>query len=143
MICTDCSKDGVVQVRGGWHASGNGDRSVAVGTITTLWDGKVAGIPQALRMAPEIDILVLSNSTAALQPIKTAAHSVRGTSRDLVEVVDEVGILDLMGPSTRFCWVKAHVGIDGNERVDLMRKAGCRESLLPQMTESGVRAYLL
>ena len=60
-------------------------------------------IPQALRMAPEIDILVLSNSTAALQPIKTAAHSVHGPSRDLVEVVEEVGILDLMGPSMRFC----------------------------------------
>ena len=54
-------------------------------------------------MAPEIDILVLSNSTAALQPIKTAAHSVHGPSRDLVEVVEEVGILDLMGPSMRFC----------------------------------------
>ena len=37
--------------------------------------------------------------------------------------------------------MKAHVGIDGNERADLMAKAGYRESLLPQVTEGGVRAY--
>ena len=37
--------------------------------------------------------------------------------------------------------MKAHAGIDGNERADLIAKAGCRESLLPQVTEGGVSAY--
>ena len=92
-------------------------------------------------MAPEVDILVLSDSTAALQTIKRAAYSGRGCYRDLVDVVDEVGRRSLMGLKMRFGWVKAHVGIDGNERADLMGKAGCRESLLPQVTEGGVRAY--
>ena len=46
-----------------------------------------------------------------------------------------------MGLSTQFGWVKDHVRIDGNEKVDLMAKTGCRESLLPQVTEGGVRAY--
>ena len=58
-----------------------------------------------------------------------------------MEVVDEVARRSLMGLSTRFGWVKAHVGIDGNERADLMAKVGCRESLQPQVTERGVRAY--
>ena len=82
-------------------------------------------------MAPEVDILVLSDSTAALQAIKRAAHTGRGCYRDLVQVVDKVGRRSLMGLSTRFGWVKAYVGIDGNQRADLMPKAGCRESLLP------------
>ena len=86
-------------------------------------------------------MLVLSDSTAALQAIVRAAHRGRGRTRDLVEVVDEVGRRGLLGLSTRFGWVKAHTGIDGNERADLMAKAGCRESLLPQVTEGGVRAY--
>ena len=37
--------------------------------------------------------------------------------------------------------MKAHVGVDGNEKADLIAKTGCRESLLPQVTEGGVRAY--
>ena len=104
-------------------------------------DGEVAGIRQALRMAPDVDVLVLSDSTAALRAIKRAADRGRGRSRDLVEVVDEIGRRITKGLSTNFGWVKAHVGIDGNERADLMAKAGCRDSLLPQVTESGVRAY--
>ena len=31
--------------------------------------------------------------------------------------------------------------MDGKERADLRAKAGCRESLLPQITEGGVGAY--
>ena len=86
-------------------------------------------------MAPEVDLLVLSDSTATLRAIKRAADRGRGCFRDLVEVVDEVGRRTMGGLSTQFGWVKAHVGIDGNERADLMAKAGCRESLLPQVTE--------
>ena len=76
-------------------------------------------------------MLVLSDSTAALQAIVRAAHRGRGRTRDLVEVVAEVGRRGLLELSTQFGWVKAHTGIDGNERADLMAKAGCRESLLP------------
>ena len=141
VVYTDGSRDSGGRVGGGWHAPGNGAGSVAVGNIATVWDGEVAGIRQALRMAPEVDMLVLSDSTAALQAIVKAARSGRGRTRDLVGVVDEVGRRGMLGLRTRFGWVKAHTGIDGNERADLMAKAGCRESLLPQITEGGVRAY--
>ena len=86
-------------------------------------------------------MLVLSDSTAALKAMSKAARSGRGRTRDLVEVVDEVGRRRLLGLSTPFGWVKAHTGMVGNERGHLMAKAGCRESLLPQVTEGGVRAY--
>ena len=65
-------------------------------------------------MAPDVDVLVLSDSTAALRAIKRAADSGRGRSRDLVEVVDEIGRRITKGLSTEFGWVKAHVGRDGN-----------------------------
>ena len=92
-------------------------------------------------MAPQVEVLVLSDSTAALQAIKRAACDGQGRTRDLVEVVDEVARRNLLWLSTQFGWVKAHTGIDGNERADLMAQAGCREPLLPQVTEGGVRAY--
>ena len=126
VVYTDGSRDGGGQVGGGWYALENGAGSVAVGSFATVWDGEVAGVRQALRMAPEVDVLVLSDSTAALQAIMRAARSGRGRTRDLVEVVNEVGRRRLLGLSTRFRWVKAHTGIDGNERADLMAKAGCR-----------------
>ena len=141
VVYTDGSRDGDGRVGGGWHAPGNGAGSTAVGSIATVWDGEVAGIRQAHRMAPEVDMLVLSDSTAALQAIRRAACGGRGRTRDLVELVDEVGRRTLLGLSTRFGWVKANAGIDGNERADLMAKTGCREPLLPQVTEGGVTAY--
>ena len=55
--------------------------------------------------------------------------------------MDGVGRRNLLGLSTRFGWVKAHAGVDGNERADMIAKAGCREPLAPQVTEGGVRAY--
>ena len=141
VVYTDGSRDGGGRVGVGWHAPGNGADSVAVGSITTVWDGEVAGIREALRMTPGVDVLVMSDWTAALRAIKRAARNGRGRTRDLVEVVDEVGRRSLLGLSTQFGWVKAHAGVDGNERADLRAKAGCRESLLPQITEGGVRAY--
>ena len=89
-------------------------------------------------MAPEGDVLVLSNSTAALQAVVWAARNGGGRTRDLVELVDEVGRRGRLGLSSQFGCVKADVGIGGSERADLMAKAGCRESLLPQVTEGGV-----
>ena len=141
VVYTDGSRDSDGRVGGGWYASGNSAGSLAFGSIATVWDGEVAGMRQALRMAPNVDALVLSDSTAALRAIKRAADRGHGRSRDLVEVVDEIGRRVTKGLSTQFGWVKAHVGVERNERVDLMAKAGCRESLLLQVTEGGVRAY--
>ena len=141
VVYTDGSRDGDGRVKGRWHAPGNGAGSIAGSNIATVWDGEVAGIRQALRMALGVDILVLYDSTAALQALRPAACSGRGHPRDLVVVVDEVGRRSHMGLSRRFGWVKAHVSIDGNELADLMAKVGCRESLLPQVTEGRVRAY--
>ena len=54
----------------------------------------------------------------ALQAITRAVRDGRGRSRDLVDLVDEVGRRSALGLSTRFGWVMAQVGIDGNEGAD-------------------------
>ena len=102
VLYTDGSRDSDGRVGGGWHALGNGAGSVASGSIATVWDGEVAGIRQALRMAPDVDMLVLSDSTAVLRAIKRAADRGRGRSKDLVEVVDEVGRCIMRGLCTHF-----------------------------------------
>ena len=61
VVYTEGSRDSDGRVGGGWHAPGNGAGSLAVGSIATVWDGEMAGICQALRMAPDVDVLVLSD----------------------------------------------------------------------------------
>ena len=137
---TDGSRNEDGRDGGGWYADGNGAGSVAVDDVATVWDGEIAGIRQALRLAPDVDILVLTDLKTALMAIEKSANGAKGRTRDRVEVVDEVGRRSLLRLSTRFGWVKAHAGIRGNERADQMAKAGCRESFLPQVTEGGLRA---
>ena len=67
-------------------------------------------------MAPDIHILVITDSKVSLLAIRRYASGGKGRTRDLVEVVDEVGRRSRLGLSTQFGWVKAHVGIEGNER---------------------------
>lgn len=74
-----------------------------------------------------------------MQAIKQAEGLGSGCTRDLLEVVEGVGRCCMVDLSTQFGWVKAHVGIYTNEGVDAMAKAGCRDSLLPQVTEGGIR----
>ena len=114
---------------------------MAVGTIGVVWDGEVAGIRAALRMLPDEDAVVLSDSTAALASISDAGRTGKARSRDLGDVLDMVGARGAQGLTTKFGWCKAHVGIAGNEEADAYAKAGCGGVSPPQMTEGGVRAY--
>ena len=88
---TDCSKDDGGRVGGGWYSSGNGAGSVVVSNVVTVWDVEIAGIRQAVQLAPDVDILVLTDLKASLLPIKRSVSSGKGRTRDLVEVVNEVG----------------------------------------------------
>ena len=66
VVYTNGSRDLEGRVGGGWHADGKGAGSIAVGLVAMVWDGKVAGIRQALRLAPDVNLLVLSDSRAAV-----------------------------------------------------------------------------
>ena len=109
---------------------------MAVGTVRVVWDGEVAGVRAVLRMLPDEDALVLSDSTAALASISAAGQAGKARSRDLREVLDMVGERNARGLKTRFGWCKTHVGIEGNERADAYAKAGC-EGLSPPPSDGG------
>lgn len=57
-----------------------------------------------------------------------------------MEVVNKVGMCSQVGLCTQFACVKAHMGVEGNERAAGMVKVGCKESLLHQVMARGVRA---
>ena len=89
-------------------------------------------------MAPDVGTLVLTDLIASLLAIRRSASSGRGRTRELVEVVDEVGRSSQLGLNTQFGWVKAHVGVVGNDHEDQIAKAGGWQTLLPQMMKGAV-----
>lgn len=97
VVYTDGSRDGGDRVSRGWYADGNGAGSVAFGNVTTVWDGEGAGIWLTLRLAPDVDILVLTDSKVSLLAIRKSASSEKGRTRDQVEVVNEVGRCNQLG----------------------------------------------
>lgn len=73
MFYTNLSSNLADRVRGGRYVEGNGAHSIAVGSVVPVWDGEVAGTQQALRMAPEVNVTILSDPKAALLEISQAA----------------------------------------------------------------------
>ena len=88
-------------------------------------------------MAP---LMVLSDSKAALAAVRNAGSTGVARTADLRRVVNLVGEWALAGTELRFGWVKAHVGVQGNERADTLAKAGCKKGGPAWMTEGGMRA---
>lgn len=71
----------------------------------------MAGIRQALRLTPDVGVIVLSDSKAAPLGMKQDGGSGHGCTKDMVEVINEVGRPTRMGLGIRVGWVKADVGI--------------------------------
>jgi len=77
-------------------------------------------------MVPEDQkVLILSDSQAAIAAVRKAGRPRTG---ELKEVVEEVRKMQKsLGPdAVRIAWVKAHVGIHGDEMADQMAKAGAK-----------------
>jgi len=107
--------------RGGWYKS-----SIGVGG----WKRKV---------------LLLSGSQAAIAAIKKAGCTGRSRTRDLRNVVRQIAQRQrTLGPeAVRFGWIKAHIGIHGNEKADEQAKLGTQEPYLnsPYITEGALSKH--
>ena len=91
LLFIDGSLDKSGRFGGGWWGSGGGSRSVAVGTVATVWDEEVAGMRLALQLVAISPILVLSDSRAIIASVRNAPACGSARSADLRAVVDMVG----------------------------------------------------
>ena len=136
---SDGSRDESGRVVGGWCGPRGAEGCVLVGTVATVWDGEIAGMRLALESLPVVPVLLLSDYQAAISAVFNTAADGWAPTVNLKAVVDAVVEWDRSGVPIHLAWVKAHVGIRGNETADQMAKKGCRAIGDPQVMEGGVR----
>jgi len=121
-VYTDGSMNEDCMVGRGWCVEG-GKRlgGATFDKLATVWDGELCGVRGALEDAPsDSNILILSDSQAAIAAVKKAKGTGRARTRDLRFVME--GIKERqskLGPNAvSFGWVKAHNELQGNKEAD-------------------------
>lgn len=125
-VYTDGSKDG--HTVGSAAVSEYGSFQCALHPYSSVFTAELVAIKGALnlirgipRNAPKI--IVCSDSLSALQAIQDFASS----DSMVRSIVNEIHILLTEGRHLTFCWVPAHVGIQGNERADALANRARRD----------------
>jgi len=91
-VYTDGSMSEYGVVGAGWYVEGRkGVGEVTLGKLATVWDGEVCGVREALEDAPsESNILILSDSQAAIAAVKKAGRTGRARTADLRRVMIDI-----------------------------------------------------
>jgi len=136
------SEDGVVGA--GWYVEGGkGVGEATLGKLATVLDGEVCGVRGALEDAPsESNVLILSDSQAAIAAVRKAGRTGKARTADLRRVMMDIKERQTrLGPNAvSFGWVKAHNEGCGNEKADQLAKhATTLYPEDPQITEGGLK----
>ena len=122
--------DGCVNGEGGagfgWTGAGFCGKG-RLGWRATSQDSEIAGIRDALeRFMPNSKILVLSDSTSAIDALINAGKTGKARTTDLARAINAVRERQerLGEDAVVIAWVKSHVGIVGNERADAEARLG-------------------
>ena len=141
-IYTDGSKSEQGIVGGGYWFS-QGKLGIRVGDRATVWDGEIAGLERGIQAARNRDwkVLLLTDSKAAIQATQKAGRTGRARTRALAALGSEIYTRTQQygTDNVRMAWVKAHIGIPGNEEADAMAKSGTEKDTGGEITEGGLK----
>ena len=94
-----------------------------IGNVATVCDGEIAGIAGGLaKMRRERKILILADSQVAIAAVRKAGRTGKARPRHLQRVVIKIAEVKENGRGDMIGWVKAHMGILGNEAADVVAK---------------------
>ena len=128
---------------GGGYYFEQGKLGIRVGPMATVWDGEIVGLERGTRAAGnrDWDILLVTDSRAAIQATKNAGTRGKARTRALVALGNEISKRQALYSSgnVRIAWVKSHIGIAGNDEADAMAKVGAEKESGGEITEGGIR----
>ena len=135
------------RVGGGWYGKGwmgcSPQGNSHVGVTATVWDGEITGMAEVVESFERGErILLLTDSRAAISAVKKAGRTGKARTRELARLMKTVEKREEEGGkgAVALGWVKAHIGIHGNERADKMVKKGAEKGAETlQVTEGGIR----
>ena len=91
--------------------------------MATVWDGEVAGMARSLaKVRWEKSILIPADSKAAITAVRKAGRTGKARSRHLQRVVNTIAEVREGEGEVKLGWVKAHIGVLGNEAADVVAK---------------------
>ena len=128
---------------GGGYYFQQGKLGIRVGPVATVWDGEIAGLERGIKAAGnrDWDILLLTDSKAAIQATKNAGIRGKARTRALAALGNEINKRQALygRGNVKIGWVKSHIGIAGNEEADAMAKMGAEKESGGEITEGGIR----
>lgn len=128
VIYTDGSMSETGRVGGGWCSEGGTVKGcVGLGRMATVWDGEIAGLCKAVESSPgHWKVLVLTDSQAPISATVKAGRRGSHRTADLGKLLRQIKLKqeELGADAVKVGWVKAHIGIPGNERADALAKEG-------------------
>ena len=94
-----------------------------LGRLATVHDGELAGIDGALQNSPNANVLLLTDSEAAILTTLNLARGAAPRSGIELSIMERLAARKRQGKQTKIAWVKAHAGLPGNEEADRLAKS--------------------
>ena len=141
-IYSDGSRLDTGIVGGGYYFE-PGKLGIRVGLAATVCDSEIAGLERETKAAGnrDWDILLLTDTRAAIQATKNAGTNGKAITRELPGLGNEISKRQALYSSGngKIGWGKSYIGIAGNKEANAIAKMGAVKDSRGEITEGGIR----